>query len=266
MNCTVFGGRGFVGRHLVCYLESLGCSVRVPDRGELSSPDQSLGHVFYCIGLTSDFRSRPFDTVRAHVTVLSDILENGDYESFLYLSSTRIYGRSLKTSEDDILSVSTEDPSDLYNLSKLLGESLCLASKKSQVRVARLSNVVGSGMGSDNFLGSLLKEANSGLIRLETNPESTKDYIFVDDVVRLLWLIANNGQKRIYNVASGSQVTHREWLSILRTFTDCHVETNNKAPFQSFPAIDVQRVKREFEYHPTSVLDVFLKLITTLEI
>ncbi len=261
VKCTVLGGRGFIGRHLVRHLESLGCDVWVPERDEPRVLQQPLGHVFYCIGLTADFRDHPFDTVRAHVTVLSNLLEHADFDSLLYLSSTRVYGRSKTTGEDDVLAVLPEDPSDLYNLSKLLGESLCLSSERKRVRVARLSNVVGTEMGSDNLVGGLLQEARSGLIRLKTHPDSAKDYILIDDVIRILWLIANGGRDRIYNVASGIQIAHHQWLAALHETTGCLVQTDIHAPFQSFPVIDVQRIRKEFDFKPTPVLDVFPQLV-----
>ena len=220
-----------------------------------------LGHVFYCIGLTADFRSHPFDTVRAHVTVLSDLLEHADFASLLYLSSTRVYGRSTSTCETSVLSVSPEDPSDLYNLSKLLGESLCFASSRASVRVARLSNVIGAGMGSQSLVGELFHEALAGAIRLKTHPDSAKDYILIDDVVRLLWRIADDGHDRIYNVASGVQTTHREWLSALQSTTGCLVQTDDRAPYQTFGVIDIRRIRTEFRFEATRSLDAVPYLV-----
>jgi nucleoside-diphosphate-sugar epimerase len=266
MKCTVLGGRGFIGQHLVRYLESVGCDVWVPERDESSLLQQPLGHIFYCIGLTADFRSRPFDTVRAHVTMLSELLEHADFDSLLYLSSTRVYSRSTTTAEDNVLNVLSKDPSDLYNLSKLMGESLCLSSGQKEVRIARLSNVVGAKMGSDNLVGGLLQEAHSGLIRLKTHPDSTKDYILIDDVIRILWLIANDGHERIYNVASGIQTAHHQWLTVLHEITGCIVQTDPLAPLQSFPVIDVQRIRKEFGFKPTTIFDVFPQLVKTLGI
>ena len=264
MKCTVLGGKGFIGHHLVDYLESVGCDVFVSDRNDPKLFKQPLGHVFYCIGLTGDFRSRSFDTVQAHVTVLSEVLEHADFDSFLYLSSTRVYSRSSTTDEDNILSVLPSDPSDLYNLSKLMGESLCLSSLKKKVRVARLSNVVGAKMGPDNLVGGLLQEACSGLIRLKTHPESVKDYILINDVVQILWLIANDGRERIYNVASGIQTAHYQWLGALQEVTSCDVQIDPQAPFQSFPIIEIQRIQKEFGYNCAPVLDVIPQLVKLL--
>lgn len=264
MKCTVLGGRGFVGQHLVRYLESVGCDVWVPERDDSRLLQQPLGHVFYCIGLTADFRIRPFETVRAHVTVLSEVLEYAMFDSLLYLSSTRVYNRATTTSEKDFLTVLTEDPSDLYNISKLLGESLCMSAGKKEVRVARLSNIVGDEMGSDSLVGGLLREARSGLIRLKTHPDSTKDYILIEDVINMLWLIATRGSERIYNVASGIQISHNQWLAALHEATGCAVQIDNNAPFQSFPEINIQRISNEFGFKPNQVLDIIPRLANML--
>lgn len=266
MKCTVLGGKGFIGHHLVDYLESVGCDVFVPDRNDPKLFVQPLGHVFYCIGLTGDFRSHPFDTVRAHVTVLSELLERAEFDSLLYLSSTRVYGRSVETVENIPLPIQVEDPSDLYNVSKLMGESLCLSSSGKKIRVARLANVVGSGMGVDNFIGSLVEEACSGLIQLRTHPDSVKDYILIDDVVRILGSIAKEGRERIYNVASGMQIAHHQWIAALREVTGCQARFDPQTALQSFPVIDVQRIRNEFGFIPTLALDEIPQLIRTLTV
>lgn len=263
MKCTVLGGRGFIGQHLIRYLESAGCDVWAPGRNEIRLLQQPLGHVFYCIGLTADFRTRPFDTVRAHVTVLSELLERGNFDSFVYLSSTRVYARSDATNENVELKVLPQDPSDLYQLSKLLGESLCMSMMRPGVKIARLSNVIGSGMGDDNFVGALLKEARLGSIHLRTHLDSIKDYILVEDVVRLLLSIARDGRESIYNLASGVQIAHRQWLSLLQRVYDCVVKVDSCAVLQSFPTISIERIKTEFAFEPKKILELAPRIINT---
>lgn len=264
VKCTVLGGSGFIGQRLARHLEAEGCKVWVPERDDSTIFEKPLDHVFYCIGLTADFRSRPFDTVRAHVSLLSEILERAAFDSLLYLSSTRVYGRSENTSEESDLPVLPADPSDLYNISKLMGESLCLASGRNGVRIARLSNVVGSAMGLENMVGHLFAEARAGKIRLKTHPASAKDYIFIDDAVCMLGRIGMGGCERIYNVASGEQMEHRQWVTALSDFTGCMVQVDENAPLQSFPVIDVKRMKREFGFKPTPISKVIQQLLMNL--
>ncbi|MEQ1658771.1 MAG: NAD(P)-dependent oxidoreductase, partial [Hylemonella sp.] len=182
-------------------------------------------------------------------------LQRADFTSLLYLSSTRVYARAALGREDADLAVQPQDPSDLYNLSKLMGESLCLQGGRAGVRVARLSNVVGGeDADSTNFVPSLVREARGGHIVLQTAPESAKDYIHIDDVAELLPRIAMQGRERLYNVASGVQTRHAQWAEHLAALTGCRVEVAPGAPTVSFVPIDITRIRTEFAFVPRPVL------------
>lgn len=252
---TVLGGRGAIGSRLVAALQARGDEVWAPQRDDANVLAKPLGHVIYAIGVTGDFRSRALDTVQAHVCALVPVLRHASFESLLYLSSTRVYGAQPRGTEESVLQVDPQDPSDLYNLSKLMGESMCLCSGRSDVRVARLSNVVGAEDGdSANFLPSLLREARAGCITLRTDPASAKDYIHVDDVVDLLPRIATQGRHTVYNVASGEQLTHGQWLDYLVARTGCTVQVQAQAPLLRFAPVDTTRIRAEFGFAPRPVL------------
>jgi nucleoside-diphosphate-sugar epimerase len=253
MKFTVLGGRGFIGRNLASRLRQDGHDVMAPHRDE-PLVGRSLGHVLYCIGVTSDFRRRPFDTVRAHVTVLSEVLEQAEFTSLLYLSSTRVYAKSTGTAETTALPVESGDPSDLYNLSKLMGESLCLNSGREGTRIARLSNVVGFDPESANFLSELISQALDGTIVLRTASGSAKDYIALEDVIALLPRVAVEGRDRIYNVASGCNLENGSITAALQSLTGCRVRVAEDAPNQTFPPIGTDRIRREFGFQPADPL------------
>lgn len=262
MSFTILGATGVIGSRLVAWLRSQGEEVYAPGRDIPDMIKRPLGHVIYAIGLTADFRSRPFQTVEAHVSVLSKVLQHADFSSLLYLSSTRVYANSSSGSEDTPLHVNPQDPSDLYNLSKLMGESLCLSCGHPEVRIARLSNVVGGeSQDSDNFIPSLLRAAQEGRIVLRTSLSSSKDYIHIDDVVELLPRIATQGRARMYNVASGIQTTHAQWINHLAGLTGCHVEVAPNAPATTFAPIDVTRIRTEFDFVPRPVFSALPAII-----
>jgi nucleoside-diphosphate-sugar epimerase len=245
---TVLGASGYIGSRLVAYLRGQGHSVRAPARGDAEVFSQPLGHVLYCVGLTADFRTRPFDTIEAHVGLLADVLRRAQFDSLLYLSSTRVYMGAARTDEDAPLSVVPGDPSYLYNLSKLTGESLCHASGRSGVRVARLSNVVGPGMDahSGNLVADLVRQAQQGAMLLRSHLDSAKDYIHVDDVVHWLPRIALSGRSVTYNIASGKQTTHGQWLQWLGDRYGSSFEVQEGAPLQRFAPTSVARLHEEF--------------------
>ncbi len=259
---TILGARGFIGSRLASSLQKNGVDIFTPERADNEILSRDLGHVIYAIGLTANFRSRPFDTVRAHVSVLTDILDKGNFESFTYLSSTRVYQRSENSTPGSLLLVDPTDPSDLYNLTKLTGESICLNSGKLNTRVVRLSNVIGVGSSnSQNFIDSIIHEALTGKLSLKSAPDSSKDYIKIDDVISILPQIAIHGHQKIYNLAAGKNITHLEWTDQIAAILGCRIDYALNAPSQIFPPINIENLVDEFSFNPGCALDILPALI-----
>ena len=250
---TVLGASGFIGSHLIKRLIALGSEVQ--GVGHEPLPAGSLGHVVYCIGVTADFRSRPFDTVEAHVCKLIEVLRKGRFESLLYLSSTRLYTGADSTDEDTTIRIAPLDPSDLYNASKVMGESLVLNCGR-PTRVVRISNVYGDEFDSNNFLPSIIRDAvvNQKIV-MQTAADSAKDYVSIDDVVNSLIELAQHGRERIYNLASGRNVSNGELAEAIRAVTGCAVEFPTQAPSVTFPPIKIERLGAEFDFQPARVID-----------
>ena len=257
---TVLGASGLIGSHLVKYLRASGKNVLAIGRNDAINWNDKLGHIYYCIGLTADFRQRTGDTVKAHVNILQEVLEKARFDSFLYLSSTRVYQDAISTGETTSLLVNPNRSDDLYNISKLMGESLCLSTPQANVRVARVSNVITSQKPNDttNFfdviLDSILKRK---YLILETDVTSEKDYIDLDDVVTLLGKIAQSGKERIYNVARGQNTNSAMLIDAIRQQVgfDFTVEVVPGSPVVKFPVINTQRLSSEFGFSPKTILD-----------
>jgi len=247
---TILGGQGFIGRHLATFLESQGVSVWVPSRAMVDAPgfpDQHLGRVIYCIGRTADFRQRLQETMAAHTAPLLKVLASEAFDSLVYLSSTRVYGARGTGREEDPVQVNPNDPSDLYNISKLAGESLCLTYPNAAGRVARLANVFGAGMPGDIFLPQVARAALRGHVRFASAAASAKDYLAIDDAVRALACIATQGRHRLYNVASGSAVSNAALGAALNRLTGCAINYVDAAPTLRFPDIAIDRLLDDFD-------------------
>jgi nucleoside-diphosphate-sugar epimerase len=250
---TILGASGYIGSHLAKRLQQFKLEFQAIGRDD-ALPSTNLGKVIYCIGLTADFRTKPFETVEAHVCTLLEVVRNCQFDSLLYLSSTRLYAGSNSSDEKQSLRVSPQHASDLYNISKLMGESITLNCGRTG-RVARIANVYGPDFKSDNFLPSVLRQAVKGeKTVLQTAPDSEKDYVCIHDVVEQLIWIASEGKQQIYNVASGVNVSHRELAEKLQELTGCEIEFAAQAPVIKFPPITVDRVRREFGFVPATLL------------
>ncbi|MDP9203520.1 MAG: SDR family oxidoreductase [Gemmatimonadota bacterium] len=255
---TVLGGRGFIGAAMARFLREKGYACQTPKRGDESIYTVPLGHVIYAIGLTADFRTRPFDTVEAHVCILRRLLQEGTFSSLVYLSSTRVYADSSRTDEEAPVLIDVTKPASLYNVSKLMGESLCLHCGKPEVRIARLSNVVGLRSDTDIFVDQLLAEGfERGEVELRTTYGSTKDYIHIDEVVPLLARLALGGEHNVYNLASGVGVSNKQIVDLLAACAGIRSSVTNGAESWPFFPIDTTRIGREFGFIPRPFAEYF---------
>ncbi len=241
---------------MVSHLQNQGFEVEFPARGVGDLRGRKLGHVIYSIGLTGNFRKAPRETIEAHVCWMQKLIDGAEFESWLYLSSTRVYGglnEGTLAREDAALSV-RPGLDAIYNLSKLLGESLCLGDERGTIRVARLANVYGPGQSHHSFLGSVIRDLVRGRkVTIGESPDSSKDYVSIDDVVGVLTAIASRGRERIYNVASGCPVTHQALVDVMRRL-GYPVDFAADAATRSFPTIDNTRATMEFGKVSRSIL------------
>jgi nucleoside-diphosphate-sugar epimerase len=85
--------------------------------------------------------------------------------------------------------------------------------------------------------------------------DSSRDYVSVRDVADYLIDIATAGRHRVYNVASGRNVSNRELAARLEELTGATVTVAPGAPNVSYPPMDVTRVREEFGFRASDLLD-----------
>jgi len=263
MKFTILGSRGFIGSNLVNYLKEIGHECYTPEIRQVSIQGKDLGHVIYSIGIPN-FMQRPYDAVEAHVCALKKILSTSKFKSLLYFSGTRVYYRMSSTQEEEPLVLNPLEINDLYGISKAMGESLCLAANNPLVRIVRLSNVSGNNFTSHLFLPSIIRHAiEKKKIIVKTSLNSEKDYIYIDDVVRIIPEISLRGKYKIYNVASGRNTKSRQLVNKIAEITKCQIEAFPNAEKYSFPRISIQRLQNEFQFKPINILDRIDDMITS---
>ena len=209
---TVIGASGFVGARLARTLAAAGWNVWSPAKGDPELLARDLGVAFYCAGLTADYDRRPFDTVEAHASLVSEVIRAGRFQRIVYCSSTRLYDGQPRAEahEAEPLVFDPADPRRVYDLSTALGENLVLARTGGRGAVARLSNVFDWSEGAPGFLSEwLIRARQTRDLTLESSPRIARDYIHLDDTVAALMAVAD-GPAEVYNVASGKHATNAE--------------------------------------------------------
>ena len=253
---TVLGASGFVGRRIVQMLKSSELDCYAPTKGDEEIFERELGRVFYCIGLTADHAKKPFDTVEAHVSYLARVLQNATFDRLVYLSSTRLYDLSHATliSESDGLLLSPGSPRHIYDISKAMGESLCLNTSNGRGSVARLSCVYDKEKGSSGFLSNLLNKLQlEKSFVLDSKSGFSRDYIFLDDVVASLKQIIDSGRNEIFNVASGQNVSNQQLVETLNSL-GCDIKLRHNSSLQMTPVCNISKIN-DLGIYPITVAE-----------
>lgn len=254
MKFSIFGANGFLGKALVRYFRLQGHNVLEFDRNFEEAKLLNLGNVIFAAGVTSDFKQRPHDTMKCHVDVTSQLLQYYKFDSFLYLSSTRLYNNHKAGYETAEVNVKSHDLSDLYNISKLAGEAICFSHPSRDVKIARLSNIVCNRFASNNFVDKLINDSfETGKIEFSSGPNTEKDYLTLEDALYLIERIVQGGEHRIYNVASGENISHQTLLRLIKN--KIAVEGHFPSIVNDEPRflINISRIKEEFGFIPTDV-------------
>lgn len=260
---TLVGGRGFIGQHLHRRLVADGWDCWIPEKNDPGLFRLDLGTVFYCAGVTADFAQRGFDCVDAHVSCLNQILHAGVFRKLVYLSSTRLYDQSAAAllSESDALQLNPHHPRHLFDLSKALGESLCLQLGKNKASVARLSCVVSQDLQAEGFLATLLQKVMQQPVgeplRIESSRQFVRDYVVIDDVVSALLHLAGSETGGIYNVASGTNTSNAALFDAITEITGVTIAATiaNSEAYVPPGQISVAKMRDEFGWTASSVCE-----------
>jgi nucleoside-diphosphate-sugar epimerase len=263
---TVLGANGFIGTHLIHYLKSRNIEHYAPNKGDETLFNKHLGDIIYTIGLTADFRSRPLETVEAHVCILHRLLKKKNFDSLTYLSSTRVYADAEQTNENAVLKVNPIQSGDLYNLSKLMGESLCLHSGYPNTKVIRLSNIIGIRSDNDFFLDQLIAEGYSqGFVEFQTSFDSQKDYLYIDDAIKFIISISQSSENGIFNVASGESISNRQIADFIHDRFRFEIRIRSNAALSNFIPIDTTKTTQIFGFKPRKFADYFPEYLLQIQ-
>lgn len=270
--CTIIGGHGFIGSHLNTRLRSLGCQPKVFGRGDSLKDFLPLGTVFYCAGMTADYLENAGATVAAHASLLAEVLQTEAFDQIIYLSSTRLYDRfspDQPTSEHSDFPINPSHRRHLYDLTKLTGECLCQLVKSAPAHVARLSGVYSENYAQDGFMGALLRRVAQtppgGVVKIDSSPGISRDYVHIDDVVSALILMSDREGNEIYNVASGINISNQGISEIMERRAGRFLEFTQRKEAEHFAAVDVSKLSKHFSFMPRdleSALDPWLDALS----
>lgn len=291
--CTGFSG--FIGSHLTDRLLHEGHEVIGIDRsikwqnvfnnghpnlkiyhenimGNIADLFKGVEVVFHLAALTRPQWSikYPYETTETNVMATIRVLEhakNNKVKRVVFMSSSNIYGEvdQYPTPEDI-----KPNPMNTYALSKLIGEQYCELFHKLyglEWNACRPFNAYGTRMPFSGIYTSAVATfidvlKNDKPLQMFGNGEQRRDFIYIDDVVSQLILMATSEvHGEAFNCGSGTNTSINELLDMIQKIMGKDIKPE-RIPAQYEPSqtlAEISKANRKLNWKPTISLEEGLR-------
>lgn len=285
IKALIIGGNGFIGSNLGNYLASQGWDVYSFDMVEpkCANPDinyiqgdffddnvleriiQGMDVIYhslstinpgnsntkYMMGYSRDF----IQTVK----LCSKLLNTNTKLIFLSSGGT-VYG---KQDEQPIKESATAMPINHYGNVKLCIENTIRIfdiQAHSKMLIARISNPYGPGQDFTKgvgFIDAVIKKTlHHEPVEIWGDGEVVRDYIYIDDVCKMLYTLAHyNGKEVIFNISSGKGVSQNEIIKIVSD-----MDTKVDCKYKEARSVDVPKIvldnSKMKELYSENIMDI----------
>lgn len=233
MKVLITGINGFIGKNIAgkfrdCDYEVVGIDLKAEGNvfktytADLIKDDlvnilkKERPHMFiHCAGLASVPYSieNPEEDFIANTAVVHRILfamhQSGlSDRRFILLSSAAVYGQPTQLPISETNECSPLSP---YALHKKTAEDICVYFIKNygfDIKIARIFSAYGPGLRKQIFWDMFQKIKSSGKLTLFGTGNESRDYIYIDDLIEAIYLIAvdNKRDHIFWNVANGQEI------------------------------------------------------------
>jgi len=228
----VLGSSGFIGSNLAKYLSTKygkNSIIRISksnkglktkknfyeidlkDRKKLINLKlKDINKVYICAGVSKTFIKRKLEgkkQIEDNKNILKNIIlfcKKNKVKNIIFLSSSAVYSSFNKYPLSEKQKIK---PNSYLGISKKINENqLERFSKISNIKilVLRIFTVYGNGMRKDQFIYQIIKKIKNNKKVVLWNPETFRNFIYIDDLVKLIDVLGSKNKKRydIINVAT----------------------------------------------------------------
>lgn len=173
------------------------------------------------IHLAAKFRKKHIDAITpkeyfdANTFGTYNLIKHVKTKRILYASTVDVYGNNSYGARID--EKIKPEPANVYATTKYFGEQICeFFSNKNDLIIARIGNVYGPRDESEKLIKTAIDKIGKGYnIDMYGDGTYTRDYIFINDVSRLLMKLSLSNESGIVNLVSGNDYSILETLKII---------------------------------------------------
>ena len=267
-------GSGFIGTHFARTLANNGSSYQLVSSAEcdLTNLDQVQQTLQNCDSNTSIImtacvtRLRDNSYLGFHQNVLmaenlAAFLKSHTVRNVVFLSSVDVYGllEEGKIIHEDL----PLNPDDYYAMSKVVSEFILTKGCSAQnipLAILRLTGVYGPGDDGKSTIWKLTQSAiNRGVISVYGDGQDERDFITVQDVVKVILYEIATPRHHTVNIATGTSHTILEIAQCIAKTIPCKIELvpmleENRPKRAKIMLFDITRLKTELpEFTPTNI-------------
>lgn len=246
IKCLILGGNGFIGNNLSKYLVQQGCFVTSFDQVLPSIQNDGVNYVtgdffedddlsnlvmehdviYHAIstinpGNSNERYMNGYGRDLVQTIKLCSWMKDSDKKLIFLSSGGTVYGNQEK---QPIVEDTLPKPINHYGNVKLCIENalrIFHLQNRMNVRIARISNPYGPGQDYTKGVGfidaTLKKSLANQPIEIWGDGENIRDYIYIEDVCKLLYLLCvYEGEEIIFNISSGHGVSQNQIVESLR--------------------------------------------------
>ena len=251
----VTGHKGFIGSHLLKGIDSDQIFVTNGDLMKLNHIPDSIDVIVH---LAAKVNSQNQDLIEYNKSLTKKVIDLAhDVEaSLIFTSSSAVY------SPDHVKPIRETDkiqPSSGYGESKLACEELITNSELKHT-ILRLFNLYGENQNPKFIIPYLVHCAVNNLPHKLRTPTSVRDFIHIQDIIRILNEIIKNGNltNEIFNIGSGIPTTIQNLVEKFglqeNGFSALKTEGLNTGN-PDYSVADIEKIRSEYGWKPAISLD-----------
>lgn len=232
MKIYILGAKGFIGGNLLKKFNEDGnynalgysskdCNLLSSESIENALDKSTREDIIIMTSCITRLKENSLESAVKNMRMASNVgefIEKNPINQFIFLSTCDVYGiNPIQPINENLL----PEPNDYYALSKLASEFILKKScsnKKIPLLILRLSGVYGRGDDGKSTINKLVKSVIlNKKITLFGDGEDKRDYIYVDDLYKIIKEGIKNQTNITLNIATGRSYSIKEIIEIIRS-------------------------------------------------